>query len=175
MLFNKEKKVAIVLVPRCGSITLLSTSNQYGFRYTAGVPIENNEAHLIHLTYESCVKKYKNLENYEVYGFFRNPLERFLSAMAFFGCKNFKNFNEIEDSILFRQQTYWLGNPKINPLDFNKYDTEIKRLLGLGDEIEISKLNSSANKLEVTDEIKQFVYKKYANDYEFGRSKGLIL
>lgn len=174
MLFNKERKIAMVLVPRCGSTTALLTFNQYGFRYTAGVPVEINEGNLRHLTYEECVKKYKNLENYEVYGFFRDPLERFLSAMALHGCKNFKDFNEIENSILFKQQTHWLGNTKINTLDFNKYDSEVRKLLGLGDKIKISRLNSRVNKLEVTDEIKQFVCKKYADDYEFGRSKGFI-
>lgn len=82
MFFHKETRMAFVLVPRTGSTSLRTYLNKIGFKRIVVPGIKPGEDY--HTTLEQCAALHPNLNNYKVYGVYRDPVKRFLSGLTFF-------------------------------------------------------------------------------------------
>ena len=178
MLFHKEKQIAMVLNPKTGSTAARAFLVDLGMKH---VPTNDND-HIIarvHLTPDVAFAKYPNLTTYKTYGFFRNPLDRFMS-----GIRNIlenvedKDFDKLFDPnyfphTLFRPQIDWLDYPSITTLDYANYKAEMQKfggLLGKPDSAPLKvNMTVAVNRREVTPEIEAFVREKYAADYQFAK------
>jgi hypothetical protein len=82
MYFQKESKIAFLLIPRTGSTSLGIYLSRIGFTRTVFPDIDIGEQY--HLTLNQCVEKYPDLHNCIIYGVFREPLQRFKSSLLYF-------------------------------------------------------------------------------------------
>ena len=144
----------------------------------------------------------ENFDQYQIYGFFRNPLDRFLSLVRYaqqeftkFEKFNtdagmsadeiklltydqfFDNFSKFNSFVpfYFDPQVEWIANA--NLLDFNNYNAEILRVARLLDitQVEIAKHNWTENSEEQPlQKVIDFVQSYYADDYRLGRERGLL-
>lgn len=173
--------------PRTGTTSLAKILKGIGFVSTTG-----------HHSFLHETKHISGLEIRKVYGFFRNPLDRFLSALAFLKTNdaflwrmeaNLKvakekfNTMEPEDYVkrfydiykifpsFFYPQHLWLEGAEV--LDFNNFNDEVNRVLApLTDmKFEIPILNVGINKPVPTEATAKFVKYFYAADYQFGQSR----
>lgn len=138
-------------------------------------------------------------EPYEIYGFFRNPLDRFLSLLKFMKNQihkwgNFRlaiglsenqiralSYDELLDAfpkyetlmdVYFLPQSEWLK--AANLLDFNNYTQEILRVAKmLGQtQVLVGKLNESTPSDEVPSQrVIDFVQSYYADDYRLWQER----
>ena len=128
-----------------------------------------------------------NIYSYDVYAFYREPVDRFMSFVAY----NYRQFplmepytnvhNYIEKYGVFAPQTRWLTHPRadIQLLDFRNFDSELRNLLnrlGLPNDIEIPKLNKSDNRRSVAsltaDEV-QAIKTVMKEEVDFFASRGI--
>lgn len=82
MLYHKPSQTAFVLVSRAASTALKKYLIEIGFKYPL-VFAPNKAGYYSHATYAAAIAQYPNLANYTTYGVFRDPLDRFLSALRF--------------------------------------------------------------------------------------------
>jgi len=168
MMYLKDKKIAFVLVPKCGSTSLRHTLSWLNFKILTGFKKENPlDAH--HITYKDCVEKYPNLKAYKTYGVFRDPLERFVSVMNFLESRN---IGISKNMPFFRQQVEWLDAPNINVIQFENFEQGVKDALSeIDSPSPVLHLNRSGKpgSYEVNDEVINFVREKYAADYKFAK------
>jgi hypothetical protein len=193
MLFNKDKKVALLTPPRTGSHTarvFLRSSDWFALK-----PPKQHD----NLT--ELVVNYPNLNNYTVYCFLRDPLKRFESTLLFW--KQYKtaseifqiklqkigittpiaeiSYDEIVDNFhnlfelkwnLMRPLASWLDDPRVIALDFDNYDNELRRIAGKPDAV-IQKhfVSSDFGKSVVTDKVRAFVREFYAADYALAKDR----
>jgi hypothetical protein len=161
MMFCRNRKIAFVLVPKCGSTTLRYLLNRHGFSPVTGAALSPVE--LNHLTYRRCAEKYPNIKNYKVYGVFRDPIDRYVS-----GINHSNKFDE--NSVIFKPQVEWLDAKNITVIKLNNLNEEIKNVF-TDSTIQLPHLNKAKqNKItKITDEIVEFVKHKYAADYQFAK------
>jgi hypothetical protein len=125
---------------------------------------------------------FPNLKAYKLYGFFRNPLDRYLSI-----CRMFNRFGQrvtpahITDSsvadniqlayILKARQVEWLDVPNMTVLDFDNFSSELKAIGSNYDDPghEVMHINAGRGVAEATPEVIEFVRDYYAADYEFAK------
>lgn len=189
MVFDKRRKIAFVLPTKTGSTSLRCYLREYGF-------FRLKEKHG---TVDELTKLYPNLVNYSIYGFFRNPLERFESAILY--CKQSRipssivkskiveiginksleeiSYDEVVDNflklldknlILFYPQVNWLKHPKVITLDYHNMQAELTRIIATFDE-PMPAMNKSNNfgRSVITDKVRAFVRDYYAADYQFAK------
>jgi len=178
MLFHKDKQIAFVLNPKSGSTSARAFLLSLGMNH---VPTDENEYIIarVHLAPDVAFSKYPNLTTYKTYGFFRNPLDRFMSGINNIHEKvELKNFAKLFDKnyfphTLFRPQTDWLNYPNVTTLDFDNYKAEMGNIAAMLDAAGQypKKINVTKNvyKQEPTPEIEAFVREKYAVDYQFAK------
>lgn len=186
MMYNKELQIAFMLNPKCGSQSLRLYLKFSNFKFLPKDNEFSDDLNKKHLTYKTCVDAYPNLKNYKIYGFFRDPMERFESAMNFL----IKNRNTIlykdpkEDkffeehiaffnkhTIFFKEQIEWLDGPNVTVLDFDNFEVELKKIVRPVFGEQLNHLNKSSAPIDMKSKfrIKQFVRTKYAADYEFAK------
>ena len=162
MIFCKERKIAFFLPPRTGSASLIYILSNVGFSITA----------YRHIFYSKALEIYPQLSNYKLYGFFRNPEDRFVSAIK--ACERTKteNIREVFNNyiFLFNPQTNFLVQPHVTVLDFDNYEDELVKVVG--DSVKgcsAIRANESTSKDFVrSKELKFYVQQAYAADYEIG-------
>jgi hypothetical protein len=144
-----------------------------------------------HIKYKDAVKVYPNLSKYTVYGVFRNPAERLVSALNFTSpvqplCLNsfIKNgtvlIDEIKNGvknnqqhILYHPQRDWFEEiPNSKVIDFDNLQAGIdSALAGLEGDKTIPHLHQSKVKhVHLTPELEAFAREHYASDYEFAKN-----
>lgn len=177
MLFYKEKQLAFVLNPKSGSTAARAFLLGLGMKH---VPTSEDD-HIIarvHLTPDKAFAAYPNLTGYTTYGFFRNPLNRFISGISNIHEKLEGNFDKLFSPhyfphTLFRPQIDWLDYPNVTVLDYANYKDEMKRIAELFGVSGIApqKMNTTKSPMrrETTPAIEAFVREKYAADYEFAK------
>ena len=191
MYYDTQRKLAFVLPPRTGSTTFSELLYKWGA----------SNAGFLHLKPSGV--QIENFNQYTIYGFFRDPLDRFLSLIRFIRDKKispnqfyetcgmsrqeFKlmNYDQMLDAFpkyeplipnFFDPQVDWLANATM--LDFNNYTAEILRVARMFD---VTQVNLSVNNwTESTDEapsqrVIDFVRSRYADDYRLGRERGLLV
>ena len=166
MMYKRDSQLAFVLIPKCGSTTLRHILNWNGFKVLTGFE-KDSAADFHHVSYQECVRKYPNLRNYRTYGIFRNPLDRFVSAMNYAIARNMPIRKGLP---FFRPQMEWLDAQSVSVIDFENFEQGVKDALG-GVSITVPHLNKSAKSgaYEVTDEVAAFVRDRYAVDYQFAK------
>lgn len=178
MMFCKERQVVFFMPPRTGTTTLSSKLRELGFLGSNLVGEGNPNPR--HLTYEFVIKNYPEFKNYKLYGFYRDPEDRFLSTLNF--CNADKQmFNSmfskvfLDNWVSFRPQVDFLVYPKVTVLDFGKFQQELEAVLGKDCiKTPVLKLNSVSKTTVVNSDLRQYIQRMYRDDYElsekvFGR------
>lgn len=189
MVFNKQSKLAFVCPTRTGSTTLHTYLREKNwFR------LKEKHANLYEL-----IVNYPNLKDYKIYGFLRNPLERFESCVLY-AKQNYvfssvlnrrvaeagiqktieeMSYEDVVDNFsklfgfggyLFKPQVFWLNDPRVTVLDFHNRKTELEKVIGpITDEI--PKLNASTDfgRSVVTDKVRSFVREYFTADYQLAK------
>lgn len=185
MFFNKQAKQAFVFPPKVGTITIrhfLGLAGWKGLRPYHGTPAQ-------------LIEKYPSLNDYTIYGFYRDPVKRFESAVLH--CKQFPivrdtfakllQDNGISKSIeavsyddlinvhgalveqfkgLFLPQSHWLNHPKVTALDFRNMEAELRRITGnTTQEFNHWNVASDFGRSVITPAVEEFVRQQYADDY----------
>lgn len=175
-----DKKILFAMPPRTGSTSFEKILVDWGLQ-----KIDGNR-HIFPSELPSIYNDYK------IIGFYRNPLDRFISTLSFRKIlmrpdpntftvndyvnfvNNFVNSKEIK-KYLFAKQIDWLATAEI--LDFNQYDKEIlkvARLLGQT-QVTVPKLNLSFNDVPRSQVLIDFVQSYYADDYRLAQERGLLV
>ena len=150
MLFNKEKLRCLFCPSKNGTHTAFGFLENLGWHSYA---VKNQFT--LHVYPKFAVEKYLNLNNYELYSFYRDPVDRFVSGILFTKQKRSKfiekvikeknldfdvesmtydQFVDHFDSftkftpIIFEPQVNWISYPRINVLDFDNYESELRRI-----------------------------------------------
>jgi hypothetical protein len=185
MLFHKEKKLGIFLVPKTGT----TTSRHF---------LKENGWHLLTPSYlypEAYIEKYPNLAEYQLYLFLRDPMERFVSVVKhLFRDSSFKSeiltileknpantadisvyqkivnsFDEVSSvfGVFLYPQSKWAAPSNIEILDFANYESELRRITGADESVEVPVLNKApeADFGPVPDQVREFIKTTYAQDY----------
>lgn len=196
MLFHKQSKQAVIQPPKTGTTTARSFLEKNGWKQLG----------LRHSDPEFLLEKYPNLNNYQIYGFLRNPLARFESAVLHLIFKkppelptfinerlkkvleqhgidstenvSYETIIDIFPSMkeefpnFFKPQANWFKNEKFIVLDFDNFESELRRIVGNYSE-PVEKLNSSDNFVrgEVTQKVLDFVRQEYATDYVLAKDR----
>jgi hypothetical protein len=182
MVFNRQTKQAFVLPPKTGTSTIESLLRSLGWKL-----LEQRHSKL-----EDMLINYPNLNNYKIYGFLRNPLMRFKSAIRAavaaedaqavleeitdpeetFSIKFPKKEYKVFANLFFEPQFNWLNNPKITILDFDNFEKELRKILN-DENKPIPKLNASRNfdSVEISQSVRDFVRQKYAVDYALAKDR----
>lgn len=187
MYYDSQRKLAFVMPPRTGSTMFDYLLSQWG--------LESDKNR--HLKPKNV--KIENFNEYVVYGFFRNPEDRFLSLLRSFQQK-YANFKKIQESIgipsdefksfnydqlvdcfdkycnslpfFFHSQTEWLSDAQL--LDFNNYTNEILRVAKMLNvsSVYIGKMNESQKTNEIPSQrVIDFVRSQYADDYRLWKER----
>ena len=174
MFFHKDKKIAFLLPPKTGTQTLVDFLPRCGF-----YPLPP-----AHYQFDWFANKYPNLNNYTVYGFMREPMAYFESAFRHMrrvippngelAGINFQSYEQMiehlpalqrELNILTKPQSHWLADSRLTLLDFNNFETELRRITGNTDQ-PIPKLNVADEwRGVITPAVEEFVRQHYADDY----------
>ena len=177
VIVRDDIKTAFVLPPKCGSMSIKRFLLSLGF-----VPLVHSTFHPYnHTKYQDAVKVFPELSDYSIYGVFRDPLERFVSALKFacaevskYGYDYFvENFDKIHPNarVFFERQVEWLDQPRIKVLDFSNIANDITDVVkGLNVKVAFPHLNSSpAIDLPISDAVRAFVKDRYLPDYQFAK------
>lgn len=184
MFFNKETKQAFVFPPKTGTISVRHFLGSIGWH--GKMPFHKKTAGLL--------EEYPALNDYQLFGFYRDPVKRFESTILHLKqmpvhfddrVKNILNGASFEDApydlfansescdlfgLLFAPQVNWLNHPKVTALDFNNLEAELRRITGNTTQpMPHKNKNSDFGRKEITPAVVEFVKKHYAEDYEFAR------
>lgn len=193
MYYDPIRKIAFVMPPRTGSTTFSNLLKSWGVPnlLSTNKHAKPNESGI------------ENLNDYTFYGFYRNPLDRFLSLLRFLqqmpemarltssligiNQKEFENLslNDLIDNFpkyenifpfYFNSQCKWLENSVA--LDFNNYAAEILRVARMFGVTQVNlAVNNWTNNFQETtpQKVIDFVQSYYADDYSLGRERGLLI
>jgi len=191
MVFDKQTKQAFIHPAKTGTQTIRAFLKSVGWK----------ELPMTHSPLDVLIEKYPNLNDYTVYGFLRNPLSRFESAILHLkrGPAIDKFFekalreNGIDSSLeaasyeavisVFPQvlqstggflvpQSYWLNHPKVTVLDFDNLESELRRISGNTTQpIEMLNTATDFGRSEITQAVRDFVRQEYAIDYALAKDK----
>lgn len=191
MIFNKTTKQAFVHPPKTGTHSIRAFLKALGWK---GIP-------KTHLRTDQLIAEYPNLNDYTIYGFLRDPLLRFESAVLHLKrapeAKNyFENVlrdNGVTDSLetvsyetvisvfpklaerlpaFCHQQAVWLDHPKVTILDFDNLEAELRRITGNTTQ-PMESLNTATDfgRSEITQAVRDFVREQYAADYALAKDR----
>lgn len=121
MLVSKEKKIAVLLTPKTGTFTLCSLFHKRGLDVCKHI-------HENYSRFESICKSdnsYGSIEDYTVYAFYRDPLDRALSMLRYI--KRWRTHN------LFH--AIYGNDVKISSLEENRYEDLSPELKALNDTV----------------------------------------
>jgi hypothetical protein len=179
MLFHKPTKTAFVLPPKTGTTSLVLYLRKLDFKF---VPDKDfSISNIKHPFTRDMVDLHPNLANYSLYGFFRDPLSRYVSILRMYKKlgktltkEHFASPEQQDEKLpaeILGRQVDWLDYPNMTVLDFEKFNEEVKAFgerYGHSD-TPVPKLNASSMAVDVTDDIKQFVRDYYAADYALAK------
>lgn len=175
MLFNKKKLLALFLVPKTGTTSACDFLKNCGWKNVLPE----------HRTPEYFLKRYPNLNLYNYFAYIRNPLNRFESTILYLKglgridvtyekfVDKFDYFYK-QNTELLLSQTEWFKSPKVKALDFDNYETELRKLAGdVGSTYQIKKLNNTSliEKDVMTQKVIDFVRSHYAEDYALAKER----
>jgi hypothetical protein len=162
----KNQRNLLLGVPKCGSTTARE--------FLVGERVSILEPHIL---YQDIQGEFDN-----VYAFWRDPVDRFKSAVKF--------FNETDEDgtvwdareiitglmsgdpplMLFKPQCEWYKNvPNLTILPFSEYETSIRFLETIfgSTGADIPRLHKTVTFLELDDDLEEMVRNYYKEDYEY--------
>ena len=191
MYFCKEKKLCIFEPTKTGTMTMQAFLKSVGWNFLSpfhGLP-------------EDYLKKYPNLYEYKAYSFIRNPLDRFVSAVLFLKQNGsyekqllkifmdhgidrnivtltyedfvdcFKHLR-IEYNQFFTYQLRWTTHPNTELLDFDNFESELRRISGdYSTEIVKHHVSTDFGRSVITQKVIDFVRQEYAVDYALAKDR----
>ncbi len=182
MLFDKPTKTAFVLPMKNGATSLFYYLDSIGFK---PIPMKEDGKGLVkipkHALPRQFLADYPQLGDYKFYGFFRNPLDRFISLLKMFHdtgrnvtYRDFLEPGQYQKYLLdihLARQVEWLDFPNTTALDFENFESEVKAFgpkYGYPN-ARLQHLNAGKSSIVVTKEIEDFVRDYYAIDYKFAK------
>jgi hypothetical protein len=191
MIFQKDSKKAFLLPTKTGTHTTIKFLHNAGWKYLGGP----------HFLFDKYANEHPNLLSYTAYCFFRNPLERFVSGILHLkqmplARGSFKEivesnypdrtietitYDEVLDifdtvnnrfSRLFAPQINWQTHSNTVVLDFDNFESELRRVSG-NYELPIVRYNTSTDfgRSVVTQKVIDFVRQQYAADYALAKDR----
>ena len=191
MVFNKATKQAFVHPPKTGTHTTQDFLRTLGWKTLP----------MTHARTERLIRDYPNLNDYTIYGFLRDPLLRFESVILHLKrmptvdsiFEKVLRGNGVTDSLevvsyetvidvfpklaealpaFCHQQAAWLDHPKVTVLDFDNYETELRRISGnYTSPLSIKNKSTDFGKSVVTQRVIDFVRQEYAADYALAKDR----
>jgi hypothetical protein len=186
MIVLRKYKIAILCTIKTGTTVL---------RYIFTNPDAAAATDLFEFRHHWTIPQFKDrnpeianeIDSYELYGFYRDPVERFVSFVNY----NIRKYPDtipadisyqefVSEQGMLQHQAKWLDYPNMNLLDYRKFDFEVLKLMercNLPMEA-IPKLNVSVGGRTVADLSKKdydFIKSCCARDYAFLASKGISL
>lgn len=180
MLISNSRKVGLLLVPRTGSKSLFKMFRDrapHGGDIQWAFPDINNP---IPMTVDKMETAFNaRFQNFKFYGFYRDPIDRFLSMEAFV---RRKGHPEERKWILFPQHKY-LDAPNVELLNFDNFDQEVVKVMdAFGFTITPADVERVVHpdetprlRDELTSEELAEIYRRFKADYDFLLSKGIVL
>lgn len=183
---DKNNKVIILYPHKTGTHTLRQILADQG-RVTGVTPEDHKTNHPSLDQIIAWVPDLGDVHEYQVYAFYREPVEKFISWMAY----KYGIYPEMEPTNTVMEfvsnygycvpQVRWLKHDtvNINLLDYRNFDFELRRVLGLcgiPTNVSIPVLNASSNKRDrssFTTEELEYLRELFAADYEFFQSQGI--
>jgi len=186
MFFDKATKQVFLFPTKVGTMSARHFLGSIGWH--GKMPIHGKPNQLL--------DKYPNLDNYSFFGFFRDPVSRFESAILHLkqmpsilnsNLDNFLNGTSRENAryelflsneflslfpVVFDRQVDWLDHPKVTPLDFDNFESELRRVTGNTTQpLERRNANTDFGRQEITDDVRAFVREYYAADYALAKDR----
>lgn len=185
----RNRKLVFVMATKTGTHTFSELLDSWGAEH-----VGNNA----HIKLEEAAQYIPDIETYTAYGFFRDPLKRFLSCVRYLREGQFehralkKSFSELMqlDYDYFVDNFDWCNNAipsyfdpqvkwleKVNVLDFSNFNLEILKVARMFDvsRVHIPVLNYTKDSAEVpSQKVIDFVNSYYLDDYRFGHERGLV-
>lgn len=191
MYYDTQRKLAFVMPPRTGTTMFETLLKQWG------VPSVGQNKHL-----KPSEVQLDGIEQYTIYGFFRDPVDRFLSMLRHMQQKygsleklttdmnlsadqiKALNYDGLVDlfpkyqntfPFYFHGQTEWLANAQL--LDYRNYVPEILRVARMLDvtQVYVGVMNQTDNTgVAPSQRVIDFVQSQYADDYRLGKERGLL-
>lgn len=201
MLYRKQDSIAFLLVPRNGSTSLRELLIGSGFKHPL-IFADLEYGFFWHPTYRDCVGAYPALSNYSMYGVFRDPVDRFTSAIRLvinqterdteltassyeqvieklFSWKHEapprKHGSMSKDvlSEIFKPQADWLDGPNVSVIRHAEFSERVSEIVGVSKDQTGRRINASDGARVMSEQTIEFVKRKYANDYAFAEKLGL--
>lgn len=191
MYYDTQRKLAFVMPPRTGTTTFENLLTSWGAQLVA--PSKHSKPSEV---------QFDGFSPQETYGFYRDPLDRFLSLFRYMRNRIHEwdfvtipsgiSANQIaesnDDELLelfpkyntlihnyFDLQNDWLANA--TALDFNNYTVEVLRVARMFDvkQVNLAVHNWTENAgVTPSQKLIDFVQAQYADDYRLGRERGLL-
>lgn len=189
MIFHKEKQLCFFNPTKTGTFTLQKVLQKNGWLIIKP---------LGHAYPEELMEKFPNLVNYKTFVFLRNPLKRFESYILFLKQKNTEQFKEIikktgltksveefsyDDAVdafgemfnkwerMIAAQSNWMRHPGTEILDFDNFESELRRVTEITDPIPWENKTTEWGKSVITDKVRAFVREYYAADYALAKDR----
>jgi len=189
MVYNKLTKEAFVHPPKTGTVTTQKFLKNLGWK----------QLQSRHPLPEKLIEAFPELNEYTLYGFLRDPLKRFESAVLF--CKQTDGqgifevlrTNGISDSVetvsyetligvfsdlnnrlryFFDPQAAWLGHHKVTVLDFSNMEKELRRITGDTESLmTLENASTDYGRSVITQKVIDFVRQHYAADYALAKER----
>lgn len=197
MVFSKETKQTFIHPTKTGTHTTRTFLKATGWKEL--IFLEDGQCW--HSSPEALITKYPNLSNYTIYGFLRDPLRRFESAVLHIKRDSWVNKNlekvlrqnKINDplelvsyetfinvfpqlpkqmDIFLKPQAFWLAHSKVTILDFDNLEFELRRISGnTTQSIEVINKANDFGRSNITHTVRDFVREQYAVDYALAKDR----
>ena len=189
MIFHKETQRCFFNPTKNGTHTLRKILKENGWHTVSP---------LGHAYPEDLMARFPNLVNYKTFVFFRNPLDRFESFVLFLKQKRADELQEFleqhaitkpietlsyDDVVdlfdkftskwggLVAPQVNWMRHPGTEILDFDNFESELRRVTGITSPIPCENKSSDWGKSVITDKVRLFVRDRYAADYALAKDR----
>ena len=173
MILFKNEKIAFALPPKTGTTTAKV------FLFNSKKCVELMDRHTLPT---SVFEFYPDIAAYKIYCFLRNPITKFLSAVAW--VKGISKDPDIttrsyeylinKHELVFRPQSVYFKKLNVTALDFDNYEIELRRAtegLGLEDFPIVHANKAPVEHDPVNDELVSLVRQRYVEDYALAKDR----
>lgn len=186
MHYCQQRKIAFVMPAKTGTTTF-----EHFLKLWELESVNGNR----HIFYYEALDIKPDLADYKFIGFFRNPLERFLSICRYVyltPSQKFSKFVDYPDDIyesyidtvqnsvnskmyISSPQVQWLQNADL--LDYRNYEMEILKVARMFEQTKVTMIKANGTppcNVVPSQRVIDFVQSYYEDDYRLGRERGLL-
>jgi len=185
MYYDEQRKLAFVMPSKTGSTAL-----EHFFKLWGVQSLSTNR----HMFYDEAINAKPELATYKTYGFFRDPLDRFLSICRYIYIMNLHEDSEgngypdniydryldtfpnklLPQSYLGAKQVAWLKNAEL--LDYRNYEMEILKVARMFEQTKVTMVKANETPpcdVVPSQRVIDFVQSYYADDYRLAKERRL--